>query len=505
MRLVSEAPDPDEGRAEPRDPTIRRTTVAVSARWSLVGLVSKQAARIGFSILLARILGPTNFGIVGQATIYLAFSTVFLDMGLASALIQRKEIDDETIGTATWLNLGAVGLLVAVTQVVAGPWARLFDTPELENVLRVLSIDFVLIGFAVIPTALLTRRLNFRMLAMAEVAGVFVGGAAGVAAAWMGAEYWALVVQRLLTDLVYAIFVIAAVGRVVLSWSRTALRAILGFSARVFGSEVMRFLSQNADNTLIALRLGPTALANYALSYRVLLLPVQILSQTANRLVFPIFSRLNDEPERQADLFLRVSATLALVVTPPMFLVALCAPRGVPIVFGDDWDAAVRPMQILAVVSIMSAVVGVAGGVMLAKGRADWSLRWGIVTTTALIGGFVVGLQWGIDGVAWSYLIVGTPLAVIQIGFVQYLIPYSWGGYLKAIRPAGIGGAAMVVLWLATERLLEGTLGDFWLLVTASLLALGLYAAMLRFVWPKVLADQIDFARLMVKRKLGSE
>lgn len=480
--------------------TIRRSSVAVSARWSLIGLVSKQVARIGFSVLLARILGPTNFGIVGQATIYLAFSTVFLDIGLASALIQRKEIDDETIGTATWLNLSAVAVLVLATQALAGVWADLFGTPELESVLRVLSLDFVLIGFAVIPTALLTRRLDFRTLAIGEIVGTIVGGAAGLAAAFSGAEYWALVVQTLATDLLYAIVVVIAVGKPVLAWSRKALHAILGFSARVFGSEVLRFLSQNADNTLIALRLGPDALANYALSYRVLLLPVQILSQTANRLVFPIFSRLNDEPKRQAEQFLRVSATLALAVVPPMLLVALCARRGVPIVFGDDWDAAVLPMQILSVVSILSAVVSTAGGVMLAKGRADWSLRWGLVTTGALIGGFIVGLQWGIDGVAWSYLLVGTPLAAIQIGFVQYLIPYTWGDYWRATRPAVLSGAAMVAVFLAVEVLLAGRVGDFWLLVAASGASVAVFLGLMRAVWPLVLRDQVEFIGLMLKR-----
>lgn len=469
-----------------------------------MGLASKQVARIGFSVLLARLLGPTNFGIVGQATIYLAFSTVFLDVGLASALIQRERIDRETIGTATWLNLGAVVLLVGLTQVLAGPWAALFDTPELESVLRVLSLDFVLIGLAIVPQALLTRRLNFRRLAMAEVAGVLVGGVVGVSAALAGAEYWSLVIQTLTTDGVAAIVVITAIGKPVLAWSRSALKAIFGFSAKVFGSQILRFFSQNADNTLIALRLGPTALANYALSYRVLLLPVQILSQTANRLVFPVLSRLNAQPERQAQQFLKVTASLSLAVTPPMLLVSLCARRGVPIVFGDEWDAAVRPMQILAVVSIVSAVVGVAGGVMLAKGRADWALRWGVVTTAFLIGGFFVGLNWGIDGVAWSYLLVGTPLAVVEIAMVRWLIPYTMTSYLRAIFPALACGVALIATFKGIEILLAAQVGDFWTLVVASLAAAAVFMAGLRLVFPKVLSEQIDFLKLMLTRRLGT-
>lgn len=505
---MSEPPPPSPDSEDPEafeDVTVGRSSVAVSARWSLVGLVSKQFARIAFSVLLARLLGPTNFGIVGQATIYLAFSAVFLNIGLASALIQRERIDDETIGTATVLNLGAVAILIALTQAVAGLWANLFDTPALEAVLRVLSLDFLLIGFAVIPTALLTRRLNFRLLALGEVVGTIVGGVAGLASAFLGAQYWALVVQTLATDLVYAIIVLIACGRPILAWSRTALRAIVGFSTRVFGSEVLRFFSQNADNTLVALRLGPAALANYALSYRVLLLPVQILSQTANRLVFPVFSRLNDQPRRQADQFLKVSASLALAVAPPMLLVALCAPLGVPLVFGPEWDPAIRPMQILAIVSMMSAVVGTCGGVMLAKGRADWALRWSVVTTVALIGGFLIGLHWGIDGVAWAYLLVGTPLAVVEIGFIRRLIPYSATDYMRAIAPAVVSGAAMVVVWLAVEMALRSHAADAVRVVAASL-ASGLgFVAVVRLVWPNVLREQLEFVKLMLTRGLAVE
>ncbi len=242
--------------------------------------------------------------------------------------------------------------------------------------------------------------------------------------------------QTLMRDLVFTVIVVKIVGRPFLAWTRKALRAILGFSSRVFGSQSLSFVSQNADNTLVAWRLGATALANYALSYRVLMLPVQILGQTANRLVFPIFSRLNDEPRKQARYFLTATTSLALGRDAGRW----CSSRS-----PHRWvfrSSSVRngtrpivPMQVLAIASILRAVVTVSGGVMLARGRADWALRWAIVTTAFLLAGFVVGLHWGINGVAWSYLLVGFPLAIIQILLVRRLIPFTAGGYLKSVAP----------------------------------------------------------------------
>jgi PST family polysaccharide transporter len=503
-RLDVIALDTDDDRVEVfEDVTVRRSSVAVSARWSLVGLLAKQVSRIGFSVLLARLLGPESFGIIGQATIYLTLSSVLLDVGLASALIQRKEIDRDLIGTATSLNLIAVSALVVATQVTAGLWAAFFSTAELETVLRVLSIDFVLSGIAVVPMALLTRRLDFRTLAIAEVVSTVVGGVLGVAAALGGAEYWSLVVQTLARDLVFAAIVIAAVGRPFLGWSRRALRAILGFSSRVFGSQALNFLNQNADNTLVAWRLGATALANYALSYRVLLLPVQVLSQTANRIVFPVLSRLNDDPPKQARHYLTASASLSLAVTPLMVLVALGAPRGVPLVFGPEWEAAIVPMQILALASILRAVLSVGGGVVLARGRADWALRWSIVTTALLIGGFAVGLQWGINGVAWSYLLVGFPLAVTQVLLIRRLIPYTFVGYLAAMAPAAAGALAMTGVWWIVMRSLDDRLGSFALLTIGSVATLVVFAGVVRVFWADVAREQIDFVRLMMRRGLS--
>lgn len=501
--LTPIALDSDEDRAGVfEDVVVERSSVAVSARWSLVGLVSMQLSRILFSALLARLLGPENFGIIGQATIYLAFASVFLDIGLASALIQRERISRDLVGTATSLNLIAVAILVLATQVGAGMWAAFFNTPELASVLRVLSLDFVLIGFAVVPSALLTRRLDFRKLAMAEVSSTLIAGVVGVAAALSGSNYWALVIQTLVRDLVFTAIVVKVVGRPFLAWTRNALRAIVGFSSRVFGSQTLSFVSQNADNTLVAWRLGATALANYALSYRVLMLPVQILGQTANRLVFPIFSRLNDDPEKQARYFLTATTSLALAVTVPMVMVALTAPVAVPFVFGSEWGDAVLPMQVLAIASILRAVVTVSGGVMLARGRADWAFRWAIVTTVFLLGGFAVGLHWGINGVAWSYLLVGLPLAMIQILIVRRLIPFTAFGYIRAVAPAVVGGLAMVGVWFVIDRLAAPHLGSFELLATYAVTTAGVFVLVVWLLWPNVFRTQIDFVRTMLKRGL---
>lgn len=510
-RKSQQVPQSEDGD-RPRDPPpekegveVNRASVALGARWSLISLVAKQASRILFSLLLARLLGPENFGIIAVATIYLAFSLVFLDVGLAASLIQRRRVDREVTGTATWVNLGVLSVLVAVTQIAADVWADFFHTPELGAVLRVLSLTYVFNGLGVVPGAMLVRRLEFKLLGIAEVASSLFGGVAGVVAAVAGAEYWALVIQTLTRDAVMLVIVLRVTGPPVLAWSRVALSEISSFSRNAFGSQLLGFAGQNADNFLIGWRLGAVSLAHYALSYRMLLLPVLILGQTANRLVFPIFSRLNDDRTRQARYFVKTTSSLAVIVVPAMGLVALGAPRGVPIVFGEDWVAAIRPMQVLAGASVLRVLVTVASAVMFARGKATWVFRVNLVAIPAHIAGFTIGLRWGIDGVAWSYLLIGIPMAGIYLTLLGRLIPITISQYAAATLPAVTGTLAMALAWTATERVLAGGVASpLVLLVSASTSILAFVACVLTF-WRQAIHEQVRLFRLLVGRSLPDD
>lgn len=487
---------------------VERSGMAAGTRWNLVSLAAKNLGRIVFSVLLARMLGPENFGIAAQATIYLALVMVFLDFGVASTLIQRDRLDRRIVGTATVINLGIVALLIASTWALAGPVAAFFGTPELVAVLQVLSATLLFNGLAVVPSALLMRRMSFKLLGIAEVVGTFGGGLLGVAAALGGAGYWALVAQTLSRDLLFLAIVLVVTGPPTIAWSRGAAASIAVFGRNVFGTQLLRFVAENADYVLISWRFGATALANYSLSYRVLLLPVQTLGHTANRLMFPSLSRLNEEPDRQARYFEQATALLCLVVAPAMTLVALAAPGAVPIVFGPAWTGAVAAMQILAVGAIVRVVLSINPNALLARGLPHWVFRWTLVSVPLQVLGFAVGLRWGIEGVAWSYLAVNLPLGVVSHLMVSRVIPVSHRRYALGLAPALLGAGLMVVAWRLVEQAVSAVaVGGLTVLV---LVAVVTYAATLYGVWRVSrrtpgwharLEAQVDFVRRVAGRR----
>jgi O-antigen/teichoic acid export membrane protein len=473
--------------------------VAGGVRWSLIATIGTMAGRMTFVVVLMRLLGPANFGIVAQATVYITIATIFLNLGLPITLIQRKNLDRTGIGTALTLSI-ASALTLGVATVVAAPLlASFFQTEELTGVLRLISISLVLKGLAVVPTAMLAREMRFRSLGIAEILSTAISGGIAIVAAVNGASYWALVIQILVLDTFYLVLVLGAARLPPPTWSGGAARGLWSFSSRMMGSDIINYLSNNGDKVLIARFLGATPLALYGLAGRVLVVPIETLGKTADRVILPMFSRLQDDGQRVARYFLEASASVALFASPPMTLVILCAPLAVPIAFGDAWDAAVLPLQLLAAHGIFFLLIALTNPVVQAAGRADWEFRWALFTTVIALATFVVGLQWGIAGMAACFLVQGALLNPIRFVMVQRLIPLSVSTYLRQLAPAATSTAALVGVWIVVATMLQGEVGNVVVLAAASLAGLVAFLVSMRLLWWGDLRRQIEFVRQVVR------
>jgi O-antigen/teichoic acid export membrane protein len=475
-----------------------RTQVSQGVRWGVIASIATQVGRFGFVAVLMRLLGPENFGIVGQATVYITITYIFLHLGTAATIIQRPHVEKAEVGSAWWINVVLGSGLAGLTVVVAPLLASFFRTEQLTLVLRVLAICFVLKAMAVVPMALLYRSMRFRSLGIAEIGSTFLGGALAIVAAANGAGYWALVVQTLAMDAIYLTALVWIGGRPEVSWSASAAKGLWSFSSRVMGSELVRYMSENSDKFLVARFLGATSLGFYSLAYRVLQMPLLMMEQ-GGRVILPTFARLQDDRERLARVFLRMSESVALAVCPVMTLVVLCAPVAVPAVFGAAWAPAVVPLQLLATMTIQYLIFSISGAVVLAVGHADWEFRWSLFTMGVAIIGFGIGLNWGITGVAAAYLIMGLALSPIRLLIIRRVVPLSAWGYLRSLTPAVASSAALCGAWLLVTAVLRGTVGDVALVACGSAAGLAAYLAAVRVLWPEDLRYQLEFARLVVR------
>lgn len=295
------------------------------------------------------------------------------------------------------------GVLVGVSP--AASW--MYRDPRVGPIVAVLSISFVLAGLTMIPTAMLTRQMAFNKLAVREIAGTAINGATSISLACLGWGVWALVAGSLAGSASQMILInLLCPFRPRLAFDRQGLKECLGFGLNLTGFNVFNYFARNADNLIIGIFLGPVALGYYALAYKLMLMPRNAVTNVVTRVLFPAFSRMQDDDERLAKAYLRVCGAIAFVTFPMMAGLAFVAHPFVEVVLGDKWFPAVPLIWILAPLGAISSIQTTVGQIYLAKGRADWMFWWGIVSGVLRVVSFLIGLPWGVVGVAAAYAIM---------------------------------------------------------------------------------------------------
>lgn len=485
--------------------TLRQSATS-GVRWSFVSLGGRQVLRLGSSLVLARLVGPESFGIAAQATVIIAFLTLFQDQGFGAALVQRKDLRSSHIGTVFWLNVSASLVLAGGVMLSAPAIAGFYGTPEVEGVMRALAVSTAITGLSVVPRSLLTRRIAFRPIALAEVGSAVVGGAAGIAAALGGADYWAFVVQILVNDAVYAAVLLVQSGRTTYAPSRVALRELWRFSSLVMAFQVVNYLIRNLDNVIVGRVLGPVELAYYALSYRIMMLPVQNLGQVVNRVVFPIYSRVQDDLPRMQRMFFSASRSIGIIAMPPILLLALSAPTLIPFAFGEDWTRAVVPLQVLALTGLRQSIMTMNGPIFMARGRADLQLRVTIVSGAVLIGSFLIGVRFGIVGVAVAYSVASTITDTVVLVLIGRLIEFRLREFVVELVPALVGAAALAGAWFVLAlALAPADLPPTIEMTVSGVAAVGAYLGVIFGPYRQRTRDTIFFIRETVPVRRGPE
>ncbi len=275
---------------------------------------------------------------------------------------------------------------------------------------------------------------------------------------------------------------------------------IRGFSLRVFFASALSFAVRNADNAIIGRVLGPVQLAFYALSYRTMLVVVQGLSFTTNRATLPVFSQLQDQIMRLRNAYFAVSEMLAAVGFPLMALCAAGAPMAVPLIMGPPWAPAVPVIQILAVTGAQQSVISACSPAFLATGRADLALRYQILNATITVSAFIIGVHWGIIGVAVAYTIVSTllwPVALVMLGGV---LDFRLREYVRVLVPSASSTAVLVGAFIVVSECATAAGAGAWLgLVLAAVGGLVGLVATYYFAWRSDAERVLGGARDLVR------
>jgi PST family polysaccharide transporter len=475
-------PFPDAPQAPPS-----RNLAFSSVRWSMLAVIGRQVPQMLAALVLARLLGPDTYGVISAATVYVTFTTLLLDQGLAVALVQRPELDPRLPGAVASANLLSAAVLGIATIAASGLVAAFFRAPGLQPLLMVLGAGLLVKGVAITPRAMLQRTLRFRDIGLADISGGVLGSAAGIIAAVAGSGVWSMAWMVLITDGVVAVVTSARAhaGRPNLHLGQ--LRSILPFSLRVFGSNGLAFLSRNLDNVLVGRFLGVSALSVYAMSYRVLVVPVQFIGQTVTRVVFPLFSRVSGDRERLASGLLAATELLAFATVPAMGAVSVAAPELIGLVLGPEWAAAVPILTVLAIAGARETIFYITNPLMRAMGAGSLIIRYEVLAALVQLSGIIVGLQFGAFGVAVGLTLAGFVLSpvllAIQRRFTGLPMLAQVGRMLPPVHAAAWAALAYLgVRWWLHSPVPVLLVGALAYLVVAGGVLLGVHRAATRRV-----------------------
>jgi PST family polysaccharide transporter len=445
--------------------------------WSGLGSSRALAIVVDFAVTayLMRVLGPNPFGLVAMADGVLLIVGAVGDAGVGASLVSDRERGPRRIGAAYMLAL-LIGSVLAILLILATPLvAALYGTDAVFTPWLVLSGFFALALIPSVSFSLLQVRQRFALIGIIQLSVALLAGATAIVIASSRQDVWPILARRMVI-VVGPLVLLTIAARPKIGLPRPMdLRAIGRFSAGVTGFNVLNALNRNADNVLIGRFLGEGPLGLYALAYKILLFPLGQLGGLVGTVAYPhLASRLPDLRKVAVDLA-NVMAGLASFVTPLGLGVALAAPELVDVVFGPEWAGAVTPLRILALLSIYQVPYAQSGYAYTVSRRTGLMTRWALIATPVLVGSFVIGLRWGIVGVAGCYALASLALAPALVGMAAAALGCPRrtlaGPVVRAVAGGFASSIPMLVAWFVLRTVGAGPIAVLVGTITGGLIA----------------------------------
>ncbi len=469
-------------RTDHLDADLRRR----SARGGAVTLAA-QACRLilglGSTAALARLLTPEDFGLIAMVAALAGFAGVFKDLGLAMATVQKKEVTHDQISTLFWLNV-ALGFLITLLTAACAPLvAWFYGEPRVTMITVALAAAFTFGGLAAQHEALLRRQMRFVAVTTSQIVSTAAGVIAGIAAALLGAGYWALVVMQLTKAVAGAIGVWVVCGwRPGSPLHLVSVRSFLAFGGNLTAANLLNYVVRNLDNILIGWRWGAGPLGSYTKAYYLLLLPIRQFNAPFTSVAIPALSRLQDAHDRYRLYYRKGVQLLALVGMPLVVFTFVAADKIVLLVLGAQWVQVIPIFRILAPAAFLGTFNVATAWVYVSLGHTRRRLRWTIVASAVTIVAFICGLPWGPLGLAAAFSISTCAVRLPGVLYCFRGTPVRLADLIDALaRPALTstlaGGAlflaqpiaqapSILVLRLAVDLLLYGIFyAAAWLLI----------------------------------------
>lgn len=439
-----------------------KSKIIHAAGWSFIESIGARLVQFVIGIILARLLLPEQFGLIGMLTIFFAVAQAFIDSGFGAALIQRKSITEKDTSSIFYFNI-LVGIVAAGCLCGIAPWvADFYEQPILSPLLRVLSLVMVINALGLVQNILLTRAIDFKTQTKITLIASILSGIIGIGMAWRGCGVWSLAFQQLSN----------AGFRVILLWlfnswrpawmfSFQSLRDMFSFGSKLLASGLLNTIFDNIYLIIIGKLFSAAELGYFTRANNLQQLPSQTLSGMVSRVTFPVFSSIQEDRERVKRGMKKALTTLVLVNFPMMIGLAVVARPLVLVLLTEKWLPCVSYLQLLCLVGLMFPLHLINLNVLQALGRSDLLLRIEIIKKVLIVLNIAITWRWGISAMIVGQIFTSVISYYLNAYYNKSLLYYSIWEQIKDLYPYLINAAIMGVavytityLPIASPRLL---------------------------------------------------
>lgn len=367
----------------------------------------KTLIQVASVIVLARILAPHDYGLIAMVTTIIGIGELLRDFGLSSAAIQAPSLSKEQRNNLFWINTGIGFALAIIVYFFGGQLLSLvYHQQELVPIAHALCLIFVFNGLSTQYRADLVRRLKFKQLALADVLAPLIALVIAIAAALLGFGFWALVLQQLTQALIQLLINSISAGWIPGRPRRhVPLGSFIRFGWNLVASQLVGYISNNADSFTIGVRFGTSSLGLYSRSFQLLMMPLNQVRIPLTTVALPVLSRLHHDNRRFADYIAKGQLALGYTIVVGLGLVVAASQPITVIFLGEKWLSVAPILALLAVAGIFQILAFVGYWVYVSRGLTGDLFRYTLVSSTIKVVCIVAGSQWGVIGVAAGYAI----------------------------------------------------------------------------------------------------
>ncbi len=404
--------------------------------WSAIERFSLQIVQFIINIIMARLLLPSDYGMIGMLAIFLQLSQAFIDCGFTNALIQRQNRTEIDFSTVFYCNVLIAVFLYCILFVTAPFIAEFYNLPQLIPITRIISLNFIFASFSAIHKTKLTIQVNFRTQSKASLTAAIISGIIGITMAYKNMGVWSLVCQSILNSLLLTILLCYFVRwKPLLNFSQQSFRSLFSFGSKLMVANFINIVYRNLYTLVIGKKFSAVTLGYYTRAEQFASFPPTNVNSIISRVTYPILSSIQNDDYRLTTAYRKYIQLASFFIFPLMMELVILADPIIRILLTEKWTGIVLLLQILCFDWMFDHISAINLNLLYVKGRSDLSLRLEIIKKTIATIILFASIPFGIIGMCWGRVLYSFIATYLNTKYTHALINLSLAEQIKDISP----------------------------------------------------------------------